>query len=155
MENVNYQGAARTTDFAAGALVAPLARFLLAVPFLPSGAGKIFNFAPTAQAMTAEGMPISQFFLLGAIFLELVGGLMLLFGFRARLGALLLIIFLIPATLIFHDFWSFPADKQMAEITHFLKNLGILGGLAAIVHFGAGAFAVDKLLSARKKGGEE
>lgn len=154
MERIESQMVTKA-DPAASNFLPPIFRLLLVAPFLPSGAGKIFNFEATAAGMTAEGMPISQFFLLGAIFLELVGGLMLLLGFRARIGALMLIIFLIPATVIFHDFWTFPATGQMAEITHFLKNLGILGGLTAIVYFGAGTFAIDNQLSAREDDGEK
>jgi putative oxidoreductase len=150
MENVESLTVTKTNDFAASEFLPPIFRFLLAAPFLPSGAGKIFNFEATAQGMIAEGMPFSQFFLLGAIFLELVGGFLLLLGFKARLAAAMLILFLIPATLIFHDFWTFPADKQMSETIHFLKNLGILGGLTAIVYYGAGSFSLDRFFGSKK-----
>jgi uncharacterized membrane protein YphA (DoxX/SURF4 family) len=59
--------------------------------------------------MTSEGMVAVTFFLFMAIAVELAGGLSLLLGFRARWGALLLAAFLIPVTLIFHDFW--PASN--------------------------------------------
>jgi putative oxidoreductase len=74
--------------------------------FLNSGIGKVGNFAGTEKYMAQFGMPWSSFFLLGAIFLELVGSITVILGYFTRFGALFLIVFLIPATLIFHSDFS-------------------------------------------------
>ena len=50
-------------------------------------------------------------------------------GFRARWGAVALLIFLLPVTLVFHNFWAVPAEQQQMEMANFLKNLAIGGGL--------------------------
>ncbi len=80
----------------------PLARFLVALIFIMSGVGKVFGFTQTVAIMGGVGFPAPGFFLVGAILLEVVGGVLLLVGYKARWGALALVIFLIPATLIFH-----------------------------------------------------
>jgi uncharacterized membrane protein YphA (DoxX/SURF4 family) len=121
----------------------PLARFLVALIFLISGAGKIFGFAQTSEMMEKAGFPFASLFLTGAIVFEIVGGLSLLFGYKTRIGASLLIAFLIPATLIFHAAAvGDPARSQMETIQVF-KNLAILGALIKFWADGAGAFAVD------------
>ncbi len=119
-------------------------RALLALIFLLSGFGKVTGFAGTVGYMEAYGMPMASFLLVGAIIFELGGGLSLLLGFKARLGALALIIFTIPATLIFHAFWSVPAEAAMAEQINFLKNIAIIGGLLMVVAYGSGPLSLDK-----------
>ena len=79
-----------------------LGRVLMSLIFLESGYGKITGFAGTAAFMEAKGMPLVPLLLTGAIVTEIVGGLSLLLGVKA-LRALLLFLFLIPTTLIFHN----------------------------------------------------
>lgn len=131
-------------------LVALLARLLLCVIFLTSAFGKITGYAATLEYMEARGMPAVQLGLPVAIAAEVAGGLALLVGLRARLGALLLIAFLVPATLYFHNFWTFPADQVRNQMAHFLKNTAIVGGLLMVVAFGAGGWAVDARRAARR-----
>lgn len=107
-------------------------RFLLSLVFLASAAGKLANFSGTAAFMAAKGMPFAELFLVGAIVLELAGGLSLLTGYRPELGAAALVVFLVPATLIFHDFWRVAGAAQQAELVNFLKNLSILGGIVLV-----------------------
>jgi len=83
-----------------------------------------------------------------AIAVELLGGLSLLLGFFSRYGALLLILFLLPATFIFHDFWNIPESEAMAlrmQMIMFMKNMAIMGGLSYIVSFGSGALSIDAM----------
>lgn len=120
-----------------------LGRIGLSAIFLLSGINKISNWEQTAQLMQAAGVPLVPLFLVGAIVLELAGGLSVLMGFHARLGAALLIFFLIPATLIFHNFWVLQGQEQQMQMIMFLKNLAILGGLLLIVGLGAGPISVD------------
>lgn len=114
-----------------------IARILLAALFLWSGINKILHPTETQQYMAAFGMPFTGFFLFAAIVQELVGALFLLTGYRARLGATILIIFTVVATLIFHTNLS----DQMQQIM-FLKNLAIIGGLLMVVQYGAGNVAL-------------
>ena len=119
------------------------ARVLLTLPFLRSGLSKIVDFEATAGFMRAEGMRLVPLFLVGAIVLEVLGGLSILAGYRARLGAIALMVFLVPTTLIFHDFWSFTGDAAAMQRLSFINNLGLLGGLSMVAAFGSGAISVD------------
>jgi len=130
-------------------LVPLLARIFLSAIFLKSGITKIFNFAGTQQYMakylTVLSLPFIRFLLMIAIIVLLLGGLSILLGYKARWGSLGLILFLIPATLIFHTNFSDP----MQEI-QFLKNLAIIGGLCMINFAGAGPISIDQRLSSRR-----
>ncbi|MEX2015918.1 MAG: DoxX family protein [Candidatus Hydrogenedentales bacterium] len=114
-------------------------RVLLALVFLASGFMKIVQFNTTADQMYAEGMEYVTILLIGAIIFELVGGILVLIGWHPRIGALLLILFLIPTTLIFHDFWMTQqhtdAAAQQNQMAHFMKNVAIMGGLLAVMAF--------------------
>lgn len=120
-----------------------LSRILLAVIFILSGFGKLTNFSGTAQMMGGVGFPAPQFFLVCAILLELGGGLALLLGFRARWAALALIIFLIPATLVFHAA-HLSGPKGQDQMIQTLKNLAILGGLLKFYTDGPGPYALGE-----------
>lgn len=123
-----------------------IGRILLVLIFLQSGIGKIDHFEGTAQYMASHGMPYTNFFLVGAIFFELVGSITVILGYFARFGALLLLIFLIPTTLIFHG--NFADQIQMIM---FMKNVSMFGGCLILLASGAGRFSLDSLLRSKKK----
>jgi putative oxidoreductase len=117
-------------------------RFLITFIFLRSALGKITGFTAVSGIMAKKGVPCAEVFLAAAIALEIAGGLMVLLGWHARLGALLLAVFLIPATLIFHNFWAVdPAQLREAvnQTNHFYKNVSILGALVFLIGMGPGA----------------
>jgi putative oxidoreductase len=128
----------------------PLARFLVALIFLASGLGKAFGFAAAAEMMEKMGFPVASLSLASAIAVEILGGLALLFGYKTRLAAGLLIAFLIPTTLIFHvaALGSGDAARFQMELMQAFKNLAIIGGLIKFWIDGAGAFALDNWQSA-------
>ena len=115
-----------------------IARVLISAIFLMSGWGKIMNPAGTQQAMAAHGMPFAGLFLIGAIILELGGGLSVLLGYKARWGASALVVFVIPTTLIFHTKFS-----EQLQVIMFMKNLAILGSLLMVSYFGPGPISLD------------
>jgi putative oxidoreductase len=82
--------------------------------------------------------------------LAFVGGLSILLGYHARIGAWILVLFLVPVSLMMHNFWA-VTDPMMAQMQRamFLKNLSMLGGALLIAHFGAGPLSLD----ARRQGG--
>jgi putative oxidoreductase len=82
--------------------------------------------------------------------IALVGGLSVLLGFQTRFGAWLLVIFLVPVTVMMHNFWSVsdPMTRQI-EKAMFLKNVTMLGGALVISYFGAGPLSLDTLISQR------
>jgi putative oxidoreductase len=123
-----------------------IGRILLVLIFLYSGITKIEDFGGTAQYMASHGMPYANFFLVGAIFFELVGSATVILGYFARFGALLLLIFLIPTTLIFHS----NLTDQM-QFLMFMKNVSMFGGCLILLATGAGRFSLDSLLRSKKK----
>ncbi|HNU68019.1 MAG TPA: DoxX family protein [Myxococcota bacterium] len=132
--------------------VAPLVgRILLGVLFLMAGIGKISGWEGTAGYMASVGMPFVPLFLFGAIVLEVGGGLSLLLGLKARLGGLLLAMFLVPTTLIFHAFWNLEGQERYMQMLMFNKNLAIIGGLLYVAVFGAGKFSLDNLVCPLRK----
>jgi putative oxidoreductase len=77
--------------------------------------------------------------------MALLGGLSILLGYKARWGALLLIMFLVPVTVMMHNFWavSDPMAKQMQMIM-FMKNVSMLGAALMIMHLGSGPLSLVK-----------
>jgi putative oxidoreductase len=120
-----------------------LGRILLSLIFILSGLGKIGDWSGTAGSMAAKGMVAVPFFLTMAILFELGGGLTVLLGFKARLGAWALVFYLIPVSLIFHNFWAFTGAEQRMQVINFLKNLAIMGGLLLVALRGAGKPCID------------
>lgn len=119
-----------------------IGRILLSAIFVMSGVDKIMHWDQTAQGMQDEGMVWVPFFLGASIVFELGGGLSVLLGLYARVGALALIVFLIPVTAIFHDFWQLTGQEQQMQMIHFSKNLAILGGLLVLLACGAGRYSI-------------
>jgi len=120
-----------------------IGRILLALIFVVSGVGKITGYAGTAAVMAAKGLPMVDVLLPLTIAVELGGGLLLALGWKARWAAAALLLFLIPTTLIFHQFWGIePKLAQMQKI-HFLKNVAIMGGMLMVLAIGAGRWSVD------------
>ena len=116
-----------------------LGRVLLGLIFVMSGINKITGFEGTQQYMASKGMPATAVLLVGAIVVEVLGGLSVIVGYKGRLGAAALVLFLIPATLIFHT--NFAEQTQMIM---FLKNLSIMGGLLIVMAYGTGPYSVSE-----------
>jgi putative oxidoreductase len=76
--------------------------------------------------------------------IALVGGVSVMLGYRARFGALLLLVFLVPVTLVMHKFWGI-ADPQMAMMqkVNFMKNTSLIGACLLIMHYGSGPYSLD------------
>ena len=117
-------------------------RVALGTIFIVSSLGKLAAWGGTVAYASSKGVPHG--FLAIATALELLGGISIVVGFKARWGALALLIFLVPVTLVFHNFWAVPPDQQQIQTVNFLKNLSIGGGLLIILGRGAGAFSIDE-----------
>mgnify|MGYP002623001026 CR=1 FL=1 len=125
--------------------LAPIGRALLAAIFILSGVDKLQHWSDTAQVMADRGLPAVDALLSIAVGLELVGGIMVLIGLYARWGAAVLLAFLVPVSLIMHNFWAAPEPRQMTEMIHFMKNASIAGGLVFVLAVGAGPVSIDAL----------
>lgn len=126
---------------------------LSAIFFLSAVGNKIPNFHAIAGYMGSEGVPAPQFLLAGAIAFLVAGSASLVLGFRPRVGALLLAVFLGLATYYFHDFWNIPAEnaQQIQEQTiQFLKNTALIGAMLLVMANGVGVWTLDALLARQK-----
>jgi len=133
----------------APALTAPLVllgRLFFALIFVVAGANH-FSTQTIAYA-ASQGVPVASIAVPLAGVLALVGGLSILLGYRAKLGAWLIALFLVGVTPMLHNFWAVtdPMMRQMQMIM-FMKNVSMLGGALLISQFGAGPWSID----ARKK----
>jgi putative oxidoreductase len=133
-------------------LTALAGRVLLALIFVPSGFGKLTNLAGTAGLMEHKGgIPHTLVYpaLAVTILIEFGCSLLVLIGYKARWAALLIFLWLIPVTMLFHFIpWREAvahgnAMAAMAQQGNFMKNLAIMGGLLMVASFGAGAWSVD------------
>jgi putative oxidoreductase len=138
--SVNTEAAALTPGQNALAL---LGRVLIALLFIPSGWGKIAGFSGLVGYIASKGVPLPQVCAAIAIATELGLGILLLVGFKARWVALLMAIFVVVITPIFHNYWAVPDAQMMAQKMNFFKNCAIAGGLFALAAFGPGAFSID------------
>lgn len=125
-------------------------RILISAIFILSGLGKIFEWSQTAGYMESKGFPVVPLFQIGAIGVELAGGLSILLGFKARWGAVLLFLYLIPVSLVFHDFWAYTGMERNMQMAHFFKNVAIMGGMLLLTAFGPGGYSVDSRVEERQ-----
>jgi putative oxidoreductase len=119
-------------------------RILIATIFLSSALGnKIPQFSDVAGFMAAEGVPLPRLMLAGAIVFLIAGSLSIILGYKARLGAALLLVFLLLATWFFHDFWTFGGQERQMQMIHFMKNLALIGTMIFLVANGSGPCSLD------------
>jgi putative oxidoreductase len=128
----------------------PLGRILIAAIFVSSGIQKLTSFDQTLGYMQANGITfLPGVMLVVAAAVEILGGLMLATGLMTRVAAAVLFLFLIPTTLIFHNFWALTGMERQTELVNLLKNLAIMGGLAYVGTFGAPTVSVDAVRKTR------
>jgi len=141
-------------------------RIMLGTIFLMSAlGGKIPNFNMVVGQMESKGVPMASLMLVGAIVFLLAGSLSVMIGFKARIGAGLLLIFLVLATYYFHDFWNMDPNAmwilstneeikvplQQLEMISFMKNLALMGAMIGIIANGSGSMSVDNLIKGSKR----
>lgn len=137
-------------------VVALLGRWCIAAIFIIAGASKILDWQGTEQNMMGgitemlthyqetlwlkdlleTTLSWAPMLLIIAVAIEIVCGVLIFIGFQVRLAALILALYLIPITLLFHHFWTFEGPDKNLQIAMFLKNLAIFGGLLLLVAHG-------------------
>jgi putative oxidoreductase len=122
-----------------------LGRILLGGIFVVSGYGKLMGLAAFAASLEKNGVPFASALApLGAA-VELFGGLAIVLGLEVRYVALLMVAFVIVATLISHRFWEFDGAARRAQEINFSKNVAIIGGFVLLNAGGGGRFAMERL----------
>lgn len=125
-----------------------LGRFLLTAIFLMAAVGnKIPHFSDVAKLMESVGVPAPQLLLVGAIMFLIAGSVSVIVGYKARIGAALLLTFLVLASYYFHPFWKLQGQAQQAQMAHFMKNLSMMGAMLFLIANGSGPMSVDTLLA--------
>jgi putative oxidoreductase len=134
-------------------IVAVLGRVLLCTIFFTAAVGnKIPHFQAVAGLMAQKGVPAPQVMLAGAIVFLIAGSLSVVLGYKARIGAFLLLVFLVLATYYFHNFWALNDPQARQEQTiQFMKNLGLMGAMLLVIANGTGPMSLD---GRRADGGE-
>jgi putative oxidoreductase len=110
-----------------------VARTLLVGTFIISALKHLSHWGAALDEMASLGMPRSSILMAGSVTLRLAGGIAVLSGYQARIGACLLLAFVLPATFLGHAFWSMPPAKRPHELIEFLNNLAMAGGVMLVV----------------------
>jgi len=133
-------------------LTAVLGRVMLCTIFFMAAVGsKIPHFNDVAKLMESRGIPSAKLMLCGAIAFLIVGSISIIVGFQARLGAVLLLIFLALASYYFHNFWALPdAHAQQEQMVQFMKNLSMMGAMVFLIANGSGPMSLDTVFPHRK-----
>jgi putative oxidoreductase len=126
-------------------LIALIGRVLYSLIFVLAGLGH-FSTATIASA-AAQGVPLARIAVPLSGVMALVGGLSFALGYRAKYGAFVLALFLLPVTIMMHSFWS-VADPVIAQTQQvmFTKNMALLGGALMVAYFGSGPMSLDAAL---------
>ena len=123
--------------------LALIGRILLALMFVLGGFSKIGGFAGTVGYMQAKGIPAASFLAVLTIIVELGGGLALVAGLYTRWVGLVMGLFTLLVSVIFHNYWAMEGAAQMTNQLFFMKNMGVAGGMFMLAAFGAGAISLD------------
>jgi putative oxidoreductase len=132
-------------------LMTLVGRILLAVIFVLSGFGKLTNLSGTAGYMAHAGMAQSMVYpaLLASVAVELGFGLLIVIGYKARIAAIVIFLWFIPVTIMFHIMPYLAAKAHgdamgaMMQQINFMKNISIMGGLLLLAGFGSGPLSLD------------
>ncbi len=120
-----------------------LGRVSISLLFIIAGFEKIINFSDAAAFITSQGLPYSSILAFVAIILELGGGIMVLVGWKARIGGIMLFILAIPACWVLHSLWSVAPATVPNFFQNTLNEIALIGGLLYIIGCGAGSFSFD------------
>ena len=117
-----------------------LGRILISILFLLNGVSKINNYESTVDWI--ESFEISGMIIIPAIILEIIGPILIIVGYKAKIAAGFLSLFCILTAIIFHNDFS-----DQIQFTSFLKNIALAGGFLFIVVNGTKEFSIDKKFS--------
>jgi putative oxidoreductase len=123
-------------------LIPLIGRILFSLIFLQTAfnhfSGKGISYA------TSQNVPLPSLLVPVSGVLAIIGAASIVLGYKARLGAWLIVLFLVPVTLMMHNFWTItdPMMRQM-QMAMFMKNISMLGGALLITYFGSGPLSID------------
>ncbi len=124
-------------------IIAPVSRIVHSLMFIASG---LNHFSSGGVAYAAQaGIPLADILVPVSGLIIIIGGISVLMGFHTRVGATLLLLFLVPTTILMHDFWSIQDPLLVqSQLVHFLKNLALMAGALLFIRYGAGPVSLDE-----------
>ncbi len=124
-----------------------IGRILIAAIFLFEAYDTLAHWASTKETLTAYSILWRQDLLIGlAGFVLLLGGILLLIGYRVGFGAILLMAYWVPVTFIIYSFWDDPIELRRVNSISFMRNMAIVGGLCMLISHGSGKYSVKRLI---------
>ena len=121
-----------------------LGRLLVSALFITAGLSKIGGFEGTVGYIASVGLPLATVAAVVAIAVEVLGGAALLLGWRTKQAALILAVFTLVATVLFHNFWAMPAEQAFMQQLMFMKNIAVVGGLLVLASLGGGQWSLTR-----------
>ena len=124
-----------------------LGRIFISLIFLFEAYDSIAFYKNTKETMTAYGLTWQQDFLLYfTIIFLIIGGLLVMIGYHANIGAFLLLLYWVPVTFIVYSFWNDPEEIRRLHSIFFMKNIAVVGGLLLLLVNGAGKYSIKRLI---------
>ncbi len=128
-----------------------IGRIFISFIFIFDAIDSIIYYGATQEKMMDFGLIWQKDIMMSAsIFILLFGGILILVGYRSSLGAILLLLYWIPITLVAHSFWNDIEPFRRIESQLFIRNIGIAGGLLIILVNGSGKYSIKKLFATTK-----
>ncbi|MEP7269674.1 MAG: DoxX family protein [Saprospiraceae bacterium] len=128
-----------------------LGRIFLSMIFFWEAYDSIAFYDSVKRTMTNYGITWNQdLLLIACITFLIVGAMCLLLGYRASMGALLLLCYWIPITFIVYSFWNDPVSERRMQSILFMKNMAIIGGLLMVAVNGSGKFSIKRMIAASR-----
>lgn len=118
-----------------------IGRLLIAGFFLFAAVEKIRHWDSVMSHLKQKKIPQLPIMLPLAVVLQILGGISILIGFHPHIGALFLILTILPSFIYLHPFWQHAGVERTKELQCFMKNVAILGALLVLLALGAHNFA--------------
>lgn len=128
-----------------------IGRILISSVFLVFGVLKITTFGYYVGLASERGLPLPAAAIVAAAALEILGGLAILAGVQVRAVSWILFVYLIPTSILFHNYWALKGALRATMEAHFFKNMAIMGGLVFLARSGAGGYSIDALRAAKDR----
>jgi putative oxidoreductase len=136
--NAKAEGLSLSNPSALNGIVPAIGRLMISTIFILSGLSKIAAPAMTIGYIQSVGLPFLAIALGVAAFIEIVGGVTLLLGYKTRIVGGVMFLFTLATALFFHNHL---ADQN--QFIHFFKNIAMAGGLLHVIALGGGRISLD------------
>lgn len=110
-----------------------LARLLLGGAFLTFGIRNITNVGPLTAGLTARGLPLPRMAAIVGVALQIAGGALTAIGPFGVWGGAGLIVFVVLATVLFHNFWDYEGADRASHVTASIMNAGLVGAFLLVI----------------------